>query len=241
MCEQVLTRCKHLGFSIITIGGGDPMRYDFIDDLLIRARECFPFVHLDTNLLRMNAQRAEVVNANVNLIGIPVDGSTAALHNLVRNAPNHFETIEQNISFLDSSRLSIKINTVATTQNLADILSIGESIKIFHPTRWSVYEYWPLGIGLPNQSNFILSVDQYAALERDLSKRYWPFIVETNSVKSRDGTYLFVTQAGQLYILDSGGNNGYLTLGSIFDDDVVATAMSIPRKPLRTQAESRYS
>ena len=128
----------------------------------------------------------------------------------------HYETLCSNIELVNNNELKVKINTVVTKKNAQDIIKIGHFLRRFHPSRWSLYQYWPLGFGLKNNERFIIGQSEFLAITEQVEQQDFGFTVECNTISCRDSTYLFVTHSGVLYVLHPNSTDGYLRVGKDF-------------------------
>ncbi|MBK8063315.1 MAG: radical SAM protein [Betaproteobacteria bacterium] len=86
--KAIVQRVADLEFKSLTVGGGDPFQYRFLPDILRFAHSLNLFVHVDTHAkgLRQTAENLELLRSSVDLIGLPMDGSSPAVHDLMRSS-----------------------------------------------------------------------------------------------------------------------------------------------------------
>ena len=102
MISAIVDRIAELGFRFLTIGGGDPFQYSFLPKILYQAKAASLFVHVDTHAKSMRQLPIirKVLNEAVDLLGLPLDGSVAALHDEMRSAPGHFDIVNEDIAVM---------------------------------------------------------------------------------------------------------------------------------------------
>lgn len=144
---EIAKDLKLLGYKQITITGGDPIRRDDLPDILKGLKALGFKIHLDTTgfpFLNENANSLlRKIRTYVDLIGIPLDGSTDdIMHTFRTNSPLTVEKIKDILKVLSSYGFNIAINTVlheenfADLQNMYDILAGLPAVK-----RWELHEF----------------------------------------------------------------------------------------------------
>jgi MoaA/NifB/PqqE/SkfB family radical SAM enzyme len=94
--KKIVDRVVEWHVEAITFGGGDPFMYGQFRDLLLY---CFGklFIHVDTNGINLKDPDFELMQKGVALLGLPVDGSNAAVHGVMRDDLTHFKSVIHNI------------------------------------------------------------------------------------------------------------------------------------------------
>lgn len=239
-CKEVVAQCSDLGASVVTFCGGDPFDYGFLPDLLRYAASLGLELHVDTNGIGLRAEHVHVLTETSSLLALPIDGSTPSTHGEMRGNHRHFAHIISLLNLLRGSAVRLKINTVVTRTNTSELSSIRDLLCEYRVDRWSLYQFWPLHSARARASELGIDDASFAAAIEPLRNVPAPFVVETNPVVDRYGTYLFVDHTGQLYENDPSSTSRYQTLGSIFDREVVAQLKRVGHRTLRRGAKGRY-
>lgn len=241
--ESVVFRIAELGFTSITFGGGDPFQYSFISEVLRTAKSCGLFVHVDTHArgLRESATNLELIQNTIDLLGLPIDGSTPEVHDAMRNSQGHFDLVAKRLAWLRSARVQVKVNTIVSAINVSDMNRLANLIKFHAPKRWSVYQYWPLGPGASAKGTHWLSeADFLYAVEplRDALAGHLT-ILEINERESRRDTYPIIHHDGTVFVHSRRPEDTFVNLGSIFEPE---TIVKIGRQCMeeRPSAATRY-
>jgi MoaA/NifB/PqqE/SkfB family radical SAM enzyme len=241
--NRVISRIADLGFTNLTIGGGDPFQYSFISKTLRHARSVNLFVHIDTHgkSLHQSVANLELIEETVDLLGLPLDGSKSQLHDQMRNTLNHFDLVCRRIEWLRPLLSLIKINTVVSAVNAQDMLELGELIKTIAPTRWSLYQYWPLGPAAGVESKYSISNVEFAKVTSILHKamRDGKPSIEVNHRESRRGTYPIIDHDGNVFVHRKFPLDEFAFLGSIFDSNILQSICSACDSE-RPEAVTRY-
>lgn len=221
--QAIVSRVAELGFTSITIGGGDPFQYPFIPAILRHAKSCGLFVHVDTNGkgLRQSPSNLKLIEDTVDLLGLPLDGSESTVHDQMRNSPKHFGLICGRIAWLGSLRSRLKINTIVSAANSHDIANLGRLLTSLAPARWSVYQYWPLGPAARAATKHSISdalfLRSTAALS-EITGDNGP-VLEIIPGECRRNTTPIIHHDGEVFAHTAFPNDEFLSLGSIFDSD----------------------
>jgi len=228
--EQVLSaivdRVSELGFRSITIGGGDPFQYAFVERIIRRASAARLFVHVDTHakcLFQSNETMRLLWDA-VDLLGLPLDGPSALVHDEMRSSPGHFDLLQRRFRWLKDFRERVKVNTIVSARNVSSLDRLARLVQSIAPKRWSIYQYWPLGPAARVVDSHRLSVTEFVAAtgrmieDTDMQNT----TIEVNREDDRRLTYPIVHHDGSIHIHSASPSNEFLSIGSIFDDSAVA-------------------
>jgi len=199
------------------------------------------FSHLDTNgiALHPSEKNFRLIDEAVDLIGLPLDGPSAAVHNTMRAAQDHFDTLMTRLTWLEPFRSKMKLNTVVTQMNARHIVAMVDIVRKIGPCRWSLYQYWPLSAGLAAKAEHEISQEEFLFATAALPQRVDETVVEVNATTERRSTYPFVSHDGILYVHSQQSISSYEKLGSIFDDQILPVLFSKTSSE-RPQARPRY-
>lgn len=240
----IVSRIAELGFSSITLGGGDPFQYSFIEGVIRLAERLGLSVHLDTHgrSLRHSAANAAVITECVDLIGLPLDGPTAVIHDRMRRYPGHFDIVMQRLDWLKGLGTRVKINTVISSQNVLELAALARLVSSLAPWGWSIYQFWPLGPALPVAQTHEVMADEFAARTEEacaIVNRGGSTIVEVSKQLRRRSTYPLVYHDGSINVHSGMDANDLVCIGSIFDGDA-RDKIDDRCGPERPEAEPRY-
>lgn len=218
----------------ITFAGGDPLSRPDIIQLLILSKNLGFRIHLDTvgSPLLGNTRtifygkhsigkvEAESLKVWVDLLGIPLDGSTDKIFEEFREGrKNIVEEQKEILRMLEEQNIPVCINTVVSQKNHFDIENIADIILGFNNIeRWQIFQYMPIGI-LGNRSRQIFEIDD-SLYEKTVIKAQEKLKnslvrVEGKTTESRRHQYCFVDSTGQLWLPTDGED--ILKLGNIKD------------------------
>ncbi len=212
---------RPFGVFKVTLGGGDPLTYPHILELLEGIKERDFCIKLDTvgTPLLQQAQsvffkrvKVDKIDAKrlaelVDLIGIPLDGPNSEVISQFRTMRRGiFEEQMQILELLRSKNAKICINTVVHRLNLDTLYALPESIaqKVLI-SKWQFFQFMPIGpLGYKNREIYQISEEEFETFQQKLSSTIRdPVLREKLEFKkgsSRKGNYLFVDSDGIAWV-----------------------------------------
>ena len=95
ICD-VIKDAANLGYSVVSISGGEPLLYDGIEDILEYAKTCGMYTSLTTNGTILDNTHIKKINEHLDLLAISLDGPPE-LHNTIRNHTNAFKILKKGL------------------------------------------------------------------------------------------------------------------------------------------------
>lgn len=242
--ESIVDRVSALGFRVLTLGGGDPFQYSFISSIAERAKNCGIYVHVDTHAksLRETSKNRLMLINSVDLVGLPLDGGSASIHDAMRGAPGHFNLIVDRVRWLREIGVKFKINTIVSRANIESLPEMARVIAEMCPARWSIYQYMPLGPAAIVSEKHCIDVDEFdravSSIE-GLSDGSFPLPVEVSNRYARRQTYPIVHHDGTVSVHSDVDERSMRRICSIFDSDAGCIINSSCNGE-RDSASSRY-
>ena len=186
LLSSVVERLSDLGFDSVTFGGGDPFQFKHIDLSIKLAKDLGLFVHVDTHAITLmeNQENSSLLDGCVDLLGLPLDGATSEVHDLMRGSSGHYELIMRRLAWLRELNISLKINTIVSSVNVSELSKLGNLISTLHPDRWSIYQYWPVGPAVKGATRNELDLDRFQDAIRTIDmKRCKNTVIEVNTAE----------------------------------------------------------
>lgn len=239
----VIDRISELGYTTLTVGGGDPFQYSFIGRVLKRAKKLGLFVHVDTHgrSLRPTVANYSLMEGSVDLIGLPLDGPNPSTHDGMRNSPGHFDVVRRRLDWLNNIDVNVKINTLVARSNINSIMQLGELIRAIAPSRWSLYQYWPVGPAAAVHLEHDIEAVSFLEVANTVADRLaaTSTVVEVCPRDRRRATYPIVHHDGSVFVHDSSPRDSFRFLGSLFSGDILDVVASACGSD-RPEAAERY-
>ena len=228
------------GVEKITFAGGEPLLYKGLFELAeyIRAKAPNILLSLTTNGLLITNEMYERISNLFNWITFDLESTSSEYHKQVGRGEKHLpKNIENMVRF--NGRINIKINTVATKQNVVDIPFIWEIIKRFNVKRWKIFRYYPITYkARENEDGFGITDEQYAELKDRilLATSDSEVQIDFNDYEDFRTTYFSIFPNGSLK-----DNTGSVTCNILFDSlDECIASIDLSNHTLRRQAFSKF-
>lgn len=210
-----LRYANKMGVRKLTVCGGDPLTRPDILDLLKQIKEIGYYISLDTlgtSILKevkltpkitIPQTSAKELARVVDMIGIPIDGSTNDIFSLFR--PTKENIVKQQIEIcneLHKYGADICINTVLHKGNVDDIYEIAKIInKLEYVKKWQIFEFEPYGkFGKINKSSFEVSEEKFLEIKNNIDTEYNDDRIQFKNSKSRNKLYIIIDNSGDAFI-----------------------------------------
>ena len=216
--EKILNFLKYAnkkGIKKLTVCGGDPLTRPDIIDLLKQIKEIGYYISLDTlgtsilKEVKINSKlvipktSAKDLARVVDMIGIPIDGSTKEIFSLFR--PTKEEIVKQQIDIcneLHKYGADICVNTVLHKGNVDDIFEIAKIVdSLEYVKKWQIFEFEPFGkFGKINKDLFEISEDKFLEIKDRIEKEYKDDRIQFKNSKIRNKLYILIDNSGDAYL-----------------------------------------
>lgn len=220
--SDIVDRIASLSFDVITFGGGDPFQYSYIGDIAERAKAAGLYVHIDTHgkALAQSQKNARLITNNVDLVGMPLDGARSDVHDAMRRAPGHFDLLMNRFEWLKRIGAQFKINTIVTRFNVDSLSELATRVCKLNPSRWSIYQYMPLGPGARVASSHEIEIEEFRfaiELAKETLGPQSELLIEVADKDSRRSTYPIVQHDGSVFVHTQDDPSSLQYVCSIFD------------------------
>lgn len=224
LCFKIVKRCADIGIKMITFGGGDPLKYSFIYELVVYTHSLGIKCSLDTNGIAYDKDKFVDIIDKLNMISLPMDGYDNISHDSIRGYDGHFDKIVSVLEDLNG-KIKLRINTVLSKKNILYVEKIIDVINNYDVSLWSIYEFIPLERGSRFRMDYMLDNVDVVNIDRLKANAREGIIIDYSRKDDRLGNHLFVSDVGELYLTDTNELDTYLTLGSIFSVQEIECCM----------------
>ena len=207
----------NVGVNKVTLCGGDPLTREDIIELLEKIKDIGFNISLDTvgspiiknvvNDRKITVKKidAEKIVNLVDIIGIPIDGSTNEIFRRFRQTKDDIVNEQLEVcKELHKFGANICINTVAHKGNLEDAQGLANLIKkIDYINKWQIFQYMPLGkIGLKNRACFEITDRQFEEFQTVVLEVFDKKIdkVQFKDFNKRKNAYMLIDNSGNAWI-----------------------------------------
>ena len=197
----------------ITLSGGDPLTREDIILLIDTLASLGLKISMDTTGLPIIGDRKIVFHGrgivskidvhklrNVNMLGIPLDGHNTKVINKFRSNIT-LEEIEEILSEVDKTDISVCINTVVSLSNFLYLNEIYDIIKEHNCVKkWQLFQFSPIGeIAYKNRRKFEITKQIFENATRELRTTNGLIEIEPKSNDFRKKKYILVNSDGQVW------------------------------------------
>ncbi|MCI8411798.1 MAG: radical SAM protein [Clostridia bacterium] len=225
------------GCQKITLCGGDPLSREDIIELLERIKKIGFDISLDTvgspiikdivsdEGILIKKIDAKKVAELVDVIGIPIDGSTNEIFRRFRQT--NTDIINEQLSVCEELHkfgAHLCINTVAHKGNLEDAYELAKLIKnLDYIGKWQIFQYEPLGkYGLKNRELFEITDKEFSDFQSAVLEVFHDNIskLQFKSSHNRKNAYMLIDNSGNAWI-PTLENMSFSEYSYILNDNVI--------------------
>lgn len=190
------------GVEKITFAGGEPLLYKGLFELAeyIKQKDPNILLSLTTNGLLIGLDTYFNILKYFDWITFDLESVSSEYHEKVGRGKNHLRKNLENLAMFND-RINIKINTVATKQNIKEIPLIWEIIQRFNIKRWKIFRYYPITFkAKANEDIFSVSDEEYDKLcnQIELLTAFKDVQVDYNNYEDFLTTYFSIFPDGTL-------------------------------------------
>jgi radical S-adenosyl methionine domain-containing protein 2 len=197
---------------VVTFCGGEPLLVKKVDEWAGILRQHGKSTVLNTNgeLLRRRLDQGFRLG-DFDMVGISVEGSTPPVHRAMRGEKADLdEVIEAARLVTKEPGVSLKLGTVVSGVNRADLPALARTVRDLAPDIWRLYQYSSRGDQNTGQSRHRLADDEFRRLVEAAAALAAPVPTAPSSEAETEGC-LIVDPAGN--VLQPGGTS-YFRLGN---------------------------
>lgn len=216
--KEIAFKLNELGTKNITFTGGETLMKKGLEEILKYVHEDLEMrTTLSTNgiLLRRKAQE---VLPYVDDLGMPLDGHTREINNIMRvGTPKHFDRVLDSIVLVQQQypKIDLTVRTVMSAKNMESVPLIGNTM-LQHgidpkKIRWKIYQVNPIGIRKENILNgdWLISSEQFEETMEKVRKLNEKFNkITAQPFTKHVGRYFHIYPDGKSHIV-SAGRDGY--------------------------------
>lgn len=205
------------GCQKITLCGGDPLTREDIVELLEKIKAIGFTISLDTvgspiikNIVSDKGILIKKIDAKkiaelVDVIGIPIDGSTNEIFRHFRQT--NTDIVNEQLAVCEELHkfgAHICINTVAHKGNLEDAYELAKLVKkLDYISKWQIFQYEPLGkYGLKNRELFEITDKEFSSFQSAVLEVFDNNIskLQFKSSYNRKDAYMLINNSGNAWI-----------------------------------------
>lgn len=148
----------------VTVCGGEPLVVKALPEIVRRLALAGKQVVLNTNgeLLDESMARALRIGKFVRIVGISLDGHTAALHRTMRGAEASFERSVRAARMVASTKgVALKIGTVVSRVNVSHAAEMSNLVDSIGADVWRLYQFAPRNGNDAAEARHLIAVEDF--------------------------------------------------------------------------------
>ncbi|AMM40843.1 radical SAM protein [Candidatus Desulfofervidus auxilii] len=210
---------EEIGVKVVGITGGEPLLRTDIIDIIKYIKSKNMAVCLSTNCDLYKKYRKLILEF-VDAAGIPVDGSSENIHDLLKGKGNFASVMYALKDIYENSNIRFRIGTVITTQNYFDLKNIELILSKFEDkiVYWKLYEY--IIYSLKSQSKS-LTVEKsiYLNYIHNLGEYFPKHKIIFDTLEKRHCSYFLIKPNGDVFLpfLNKAPSDEYI-VGNLLTD-----------------------
>jgi MoaA/NifB/PqqE/SkfB family radical SAM enzyme len=223
---ETATQLRKMGTENIVITGGEPtLRKDLLE-MVEGFKGLGMRVTLSTNAMLLLNERNKKLLEYVDEIGIPLDGATEEMNNVMRKGNKEaFNLAIEAIKYIQEKHPNIKmtIRTVLSRKNLDDVQSIPNTLSQkgvdLTKFRWKIYQITPTGPREAQktleENGWLISEEETKKIVDFLKQSHPQMTISSLMSKEHDSRYLHIDPTGKITTL-VGEDPQHLEVGSVY-------------------------
>jgi MoaA/NifB/PqqE/SkfB family radical SAM enzyme len=196
----------------VTFCGGEPLLVKRVDEYADILRQCGKSTVLNTNgeLLRRRLDQGFKLG-NFDLVGISIEGSTPDVHRAMRGEKADLDELIEAVRLVTKEPgVSLKLGTVVSAVNRADLPALARTVRDLAPDVWRLYQYSGRGDQNTGQQRHWLAGDEFRRLVEEATALAAPVPTAPSNEAETEGC-LIIDPDGN--VLQPGGTS-YFRLGN---------------------------
>lgn len=140
LLDECLLEFKKINYNHVSFTGGEPILHPEFEKLIEAAvKKQFTFNIVSNGWLwRDYFAILEKFRSNLSIINLSLDGSSAEIHDKIRNKPGSYESVIQAIKFYKENGLEVGVQTCFNQLNLSQAENIYKLISSLGVDRWAI-------------------------------------------------------------------------------------------------------
>ncbi len=159
--KRVLDDISSYASPVVVLSGGEPLLREDVFDIAKYGGGKGLRMCLATNGTLVNEEICrKIKEADIKMVSLSLDGSTAQIHDNFRNSPGAFDATVNAAKLFKKNGIPFLINSSFTKRNQKDIVNIYKFVKSLGTTAWYMFMIVPTGRGEEIMEELI-SVEDY--------------------------------------------------------------------------------
>lgn len=194
--DEILRSLKDSSVPVVTFCGGEPLLVRTIDEYAGILRSAGKRTVLNTNgeLLARRLGRGFQLR-NFDLVGLSIEGSTAATHRAMRGPKASLDDTLHAARLVAEAGIQLKIGTVVSAVNADDLPYLAKYVQELSPAVWRLYQYSVRGVQNVGQHRHRMTDQEFQRLAEQAATLAAPVPV-ASSAEAETAGCLIVDPSG---------------------------------------------
>ena len=213
--EKILDKLVKAGVKKISFSGGEPLVWNGIDRLMKRAHDKGVVTMLLTNGALLTKKTPRLFNGSLDWLCLPLDGASEESQVLMDRMPGHFDHVIELLEKWENQSVKLKLNTVLSRRNLAEIEKIADLVKKYGVKRWKIFQFFPVrDAALDHKEEYEIDDEDFSQIEKKILPMFKDngCMVSFNSCKRLERSYFTIAPDGTVYLTEKGKD---ITIGDL--------------------------
>jgi AdoMet-dependent heme synthase len=164
--KRILDDIAGYASPVIVLSGGEPLLRKDVFDIARYGSGKNLRMCLATNGTLVNKEICqEIKNADIKMVSLSLDGSTAETHDNFRNQEGAFDGVMNAAALFREYQIPFLVNSSFTRRNQKEIPEVYKLVKTLEPTAWYMFMIVPTGRGEDIMSELISQKDYEEILD----------------------------------------------------------------------------
>ncbi|MDY4544990.1 MAG: radical SAM protein [Bacilli bacterium] len=215
---KIINKLSSYGVPSITLGGGEALLVNNINDIVRIANEKNIKLKLVTNGLAL--MKKKDIIPNFDIITLSIDCIDNDINEYLGRGKEHYSNICNAIDYINSLEVKpeIHINSVANRYNLNLFINTAEFIKKYSIKHWRILRFCPLReTAIKNKNKFEITENEFKKLKAQIENLDLNTKVDFRNYNDMESQYLLISPDGMLCISD---NLNDKVIGNLLEDDL---------------------
>jgi MoaA/NifB/PqqE/SkfB family radical SAM enzyme len=223
--DQILEALAVSSASVVTFCGGEPLLVKNIGEYASSLRDGNKVTVLNTNGTVLRRRLDQGLKLAFSAVGISIEGSSQEVHQAMRGpGADLAEAFAAAQVIADNPGISLKIGTVVSSVNRADLPALARRMRDLRPDIWRLYQYSSRGPQNSGQSRHWLPESEFQEIVDEVSILTSPVPTARSSESQTQGCLIVDPQGN---VLQPSGND-YINCGNCLESPLDEIWNNIP-------------
>ncbi|WP_300607062.1 radical SAM protein [Trebonia sp.] len=209
--EDILGAIRASSACAVTFCGGEPLLVRDIGKYARQLKDAGKTTVLNTNGSMLLRRMDQGLDFAFDVVGLSLDGSCAEVHQAMRGLSADFdEVLRAAAEIAGRPGTSLKLATVVSQVNLADLPCLAQLVRSLRPDVWRLYQYSPRGAVNTGQRRHELRDDSFRDVTAVVARQAAPVRVAASPESVTAGCLIIDPEGNLIQPL----SDGYRRLGN---------------------------